>query len=165
MSSISLMACNNETTAEDFTTLDTSSMASDIENVSGTGEAVTMGGTTDATVTPTAPAGQDVKPGENPYAHLKGNNPEHGQPNHRCDINVGEPLNTPPRAAGAPQTGAPQTIQMPTQAAPAPQAPPANIQTPSMPAQKTAAGFSGKPNPAHGQPGHRCDIKEGDILP
>jgi len=29
----------------------------------------------------------------------------------------------------------------------------------------TAPGFSGKPNPAHGQPGHRCDIKVGDILP
>ncbi len=29
----------------------------------------------------------------------------------------------------------------------------------------TAPGFSGKPNPPHGQPGHRCDIKVGDILP
>lgn len=30
---------------------------------------------------------------------------------------------------------------------------------------QTAPGFSGKPNPPHGQPGHRCDIQVGDILP
>ncbi len=30
---------------------------------------------------------------------------------------------------------------------------------------QTAPGWSGKPNPAHGQPGHRCDIQVGAILP
>lgn len=32
-------------------------------------------------------------------------------------------------------------------------------------AEQTAPGFSGKPNPAHGMPGHRCDIEVGAILP
>lgn len=30
---------------------------------------------------------------------------------------------------------------------------------------QTAPGFSGKPNPPHGQPGHRCDIQVGQPLP
>lgn len=30
---------------------------------------------------------------------------------------------------------------------------------------QTAPGWSGKPNPPHGQPGHRCDIQVGAILP
>ena len=30
---------------------------------------------------------------------------------------------------------------------------------------QTAPGWSGKPNPAHGQEGHRCDIQVGAILP
>ena len=29
----------------------------------------------------------------------------------------------------------------------------------------TEEGFSGKPNPPHGQPGHRCDIAVGETLP
>jgi len=30
---------------------------------------------------------------------------------------------------------------------------------------QTAPGWSGKPNPPHGQEGHRCDIQVGAILP
>ncbi|MFA5556108.1 MAG: hypothetical protein AB7D46_04455 [Flavobacteriaceae bacterium] len=30
---------------------------------------------------------------------------------------------------------------------------------------QTAPGWSGKPNPPHGQPGHRCDVQVGAILP
>lgn len=37
-------------------------------------------------------------------------------------------------------------------------------QTPQTTGQ-TAPGFSGKPNPPHGQPGHRCDVQVGAILP
>src|SRR5690606_16321683 len=43
-----------------------------------------------------------------------------------------------------------------------------NVEQPQKPAQQTAVtapGFEGKPNPAHGQPGHRCDVKVGDPLP
>ena len=64
-------------------------------------------------------------------------NPEHGQPGHRCDIKVGEPLNGTPAAT--------------------------NNQSPLINTNSASSG-SGNLNPAHGQPGHRCDIKVGDPL-
>ena len=70
-------------------------------------------------------------------------NPEHGQPNHRCDIPVGAPLDSP-----APQPAA--TTSPAANAAPAVQAQPAS----------TESGA----NPPHGQPGHRCDIPVGAPL-
>lgn len=71
-------------------------------------------------------------------------NPPHGQPGHRCDIKVGEPL-----------TGtAPATITTQPQ-----QQPMGTVVNP--PTQGAAA--AGK-NPAHGQPGHRCDIAVGAPL-
>src|SRR5690606_19947784 len=57
-----------------------------------------------------------------------------------------------------------ETQQTPTNAGPFTQQPQQNTQK-TQTTGKTAPGFSGKPNPAHGQPGHRCDIKVGDILP
>jgi hypothetical protein len=75
-----------------------------------------------------------------------GMNPAHGQPNHRCDIAVGAPLNSKPVSANTlpavtkTQVPAATSIQQPT--------------------QKTAPGM----NPAHGQPGHRCDIAVGAPL-
>jgi hypothetical protein len=73
-------------------------------------------------------------------------NPPHGQPNHRCDIAVGAPLNSKPAPANVQQATAgtqpPVTItQQPTQ-------------------QKTLPGM----NPPHGEPGHRCDISVGAPL-
>ncbi len=73
-----------------------------------------------------------------------GMNPAHGQPGHRCDIAVGAPLNSP-----ASKPAAPTTTQTITPAA-----------TPTATAQPVAAGM----NPAHGQPGHRCDIAVGAPL-
>ena len=75
---------------------------------------------------------------------MTGLNPEHGQPGHSCEIPVGAPLN---RNAGSPSVTPVQgnnLIQNQANAAPA----------------KTGEGL----NPAHGQPGHRCDIKVGDPL-
>lgn len=69
-----------------------------------------------------------------------GMNPPHGQPGHRCDIEVGAPLNSKPVQPTAP--AAPVTI---------------NPQTATQP---TAPGM----NPPHGQPGHRCDIAVGAPL-
>lgn len=83
-----------------------------------------------------------------PATTQAGLNPAHGQPGHRCDIAVGAPLNSPPgqSATPAPQ----QTIIKPTPPPPA-----------VMPASTTTqAGM----NPAHGQPGHRCDIAVGAPL-
>lgn len=77
-----------------------------------------------------------------------GLNPAHGQPGHRCDIAVGAPLNSAPSKT---------TTSVNT----TPSATPVSIQ-PSVaaPAAKTAPGM----NPAHGQPGHRCDIAVGAPL-
>lgn len=77
-----------------------------------------------------------------------GLNPAHGQPGHRCDIAVGAPLNSAP---------AKTTTSVNT----TPTATPVSIQpTVAAPATKTAPGM----NPAHGQPGHRCDIAVGAPL-
>jgi len=70
-------------------------------------------------------------------------NPAHGQPGHRCDLAVGAPLTN-------------------TDGATVPAANPQNIQaTPALPSP-VPAGL--KINPAHGQPGHRCDIQVGAPL-
>jgi hypothetical protein len=78
-------------------------------------------------------------------------NPAHGVPGHRCELAVGAPLNAP---ASAPQNQ-PLVSQPPVQgsAAALPSSAPA---TPS----KSSAGL----NPAHGMPGHRCDIAVGASL-
>ena len=81
-------------------------------------------------------------------------NPPHGQPGHRCDIPVGAPLNSKPAAqpaAAQPQVTQQQIVIDPQQA--------------QQHTGTTEPGFSGKPNPPHGQPGHRCDIAVGEILP
>ncbi len=77
-------------------------------------------------------------------------NPAHGEPGHRCDIDVGAPLNsasTKPAPDAAPTNTAvkPATIGAPTISAP-------------------SAGTSGKLNPAHGEPGHKCEIAVGAPL-
>jgi hypothetical protein len=71
-------------------------------------------------------------------------NPAHGQPGHRCDISVGAPLNSPAKS-GAINT---QSQAITTKAAPATQPAPAGL----------------KINPAHGQPGHRCELAVGAPL-
>lgn len=76
-----------------------------------------------------------------------GLNPPHGQPGHRCDIQVGAPLNSAPAASTPVTPPQQQTIVMP----------PAT----TTPVTTTAAGK----NPPHGQPGHRCDIAVGAPLP
>ncbi len=72
-------------------------------------------------------------------------NPAHGQPGHRCDIEVGAPLNTPPQprlSTPPPAFSAPATTPVPVQGS-------------------TAAGT----NPPHGQPGHNCNVPVGAPLP
>jgi hypothetical protein len=69
-----------------------------------------------------------------------GTNPPHGQPNHRCDIAVGAPLNSPAKQQ-------PQVTVNPQ---------PAAMQA----ATPVAPGM----NPAHGQPGHDCSIPVGQPL-
>jgi hypothetical protein len=73
-----------------------------------------------------------------------GLNPPHGQPGHRCDIQVGAPLNSTPGAAAT------------SSATPLPPAP----VLPSGPPVSTAKGL----NPPHGQLGHDCSIPVGAPL-
>lgn len=75
-------------------------------------------------------------------------NPEHGKPFHDCNVAVGALL---------PQAAAPASANQPVQALPVQGLSP--IQ-PAMP--KTNPGV--KLNPAHGQPGHRCEIAVGAPL-
>lgn len=74
-----------------------------------------------------------------------GLNPAHGAPGHRCDISVGAPLNSAPSASVTQSQPQAQTITTTSNAA---------VKT------ATAPGM----NPAHGEPGHRCDISVGAPL-
>ena len=78
-----------------------------------------------------------------------GMNPPHGEPGHRCDINVGAPLDSKPAPANVQQQPAAVTAQP---------NPPTVSQVPNT--QKTAPGM----NPPHGEPGHRCEIAVGAPL-
>jgi hypothetical protein len=102
-----------------------------------------------------------------PQTVAKGMNPAHGQPGHRCEIPVGAPLNSSPAAgkASTPQmiSNDPNTKITPAQVNANGTLTPANSGAPAIlnPGTATAAGM----NPAHGQPGHRCDIAVGQPLP
>ena len=106
------------------------------------------------TVTVPAPAAQTTT------TTKSGLNPAHGQPGHRCELAVGAPLNSAPAAAtttpannvAVQSSGLPQKISVPpvTTAQPSP-----------IPPAATGAGL----NPAHGQPGHRCELAVGAPLP
>jgi hypothetical protein len=96
-----------------------------------------------ATVT-TAPAVQTAT------VNAKGErlNPAHGQPNHRCDIAVGAPLNSKPTQAVASTPNPKVTFTQPVATTPVP----------------LLNEKGQRLNPAHGQPNHRCDIAVGAPL-
>ena len=77
-----------------------------------------------------------------------GMNPPHGQPNHRCDIAVGAPLNSPPGQNPNANMVQPQAQAQPVQ--------------PQAQAQKAPTVTPAGMNPPHGEPGHRCDVAVGD---
>ena len=85
-----------------------------------------------------------------------GMNPPHGEPGHRCDIAVGAPLNSPAGNTSTPPTPA-QTVTTASKPLPA------TVAAPSTPALD-ANGKALAVNPAHGEPGHRCDIAVGAPL-
>jgi hypothetical protein len=72
-------------------------------------------------------------------------NPPHGQPGHRCDIEVGKPLDSKPVQATIPASTTPQNIT-------------------TLPQPSTTLPPGANANPPHGQPGHRCDIAVGAPL-
>lgn len=73
-------------------------------------------------------------------------NPAHGMPGHRCDIQVGAPLNSP----AAPNLPMPNLQPLPAQ--------------PVQTIQPTNGTVAPGTNPAHGQPGHDCSIPVGAPL-
>lgn len=88
-------------------------------------------------------------------------NPAHGQPGHRCDIPVGQPLNGQP---AQPQQASAQNINVnsgQTVTIDPNSVSPGKIVVDQNGKQvKTAPGM----NPPHGEPGHRCDIPVGQPL-
>lgn len=72
-------------------------------------------------------------------------NPAHGLPGHRCDLAVGAPLTTT-NVSSTPTT-----------------MPPTNVNSNQQP-QSSAPPAGLKVNPAHGMPGHRCDLQVGAPL-
>lgn len=95
-------------------------------------------------------------------------NPPHGEPGHRCEIPVGAPLDSQPanntttrQTPVNPSANAPTTANNPT----APTLENAQRLNSSQPRSTTSSQNSGKINPPHGQPGHRCDIPVGSPLP
>ncbi len=86
-----------------------------------------------------------------PVAVANGINPAHGQPNHRCDIAVGAPLNSPL----VPTKSNPVVQQQNNTISTSTAAPNPVVTTP------TPEGM----NPPHGQDNHRCDIAVGAPLP
>ncbi|CAA7385929.1 hypothetical protein [Chryseobacterium fistulae] len=94
-----------------------------------------------------------IKPGKlnldksgKPIKVAPGMNPPHGELGHRCDIPVGQPLNSKP-AQVAQSAQNPHALQ------------------PQVAEQSIAMGEKPKLNPAHGQPWHNCAIKVGEALP
>ncbi|MBH1958697.1 MAG: hypothetical protein I8H68_01165 [Flavobacteriia bacterium] len=87
-------------------------------------------------------------------------NPAHGEPYHRCDIQVGAPLDSPAPV----QAAAPQVVPQ--------QAPVSNnfntnpISPSAAPSVSSTSALGPKPalNPAHGEPHHRCDLQVGAPL-
>ncbi len=95
-------------------------------------------------------------------------NPAHGQPGHRCDINVGAPLNS--KAQTTPKQNPAAVVNPnPTEAASRWGGSPLNNSTAALQQNQVATNdvksvVAPGMNPAHGQPGHRCDIPTGTSL-
>lgn len=90
-----------------------------------------------------------------PVTTATGLNPAHGEPGHRCDIPVGTPLSQAPKTTSVTTT---PTVTAPTVTAPQ------ITTTPTVQNTTTTTATAPGMNPAHGQPGHRCDIPVGQPL-
>lgn len=135
----------------------------------GHGRPVDESGTT-VTTPPFTPANTTVQPQTMPVnlnsqttpstitpsgTTLAGLNPEHGKPGHRCDIAVGAPLNSAPAQQTTPSVTTPVNTPVTT---------PINISSDKLSQPAATTVVAPGMNPAHGQPGHRCDIAVGAPL-
>lgn len=143
-----LTSCGSSSGKDDKLVMDTT-----IQSPAGTTniQTVTSDTTKPISISPSTPVVTSPVPGGGAL------NPAHGQPGHRCDIAVGAPLNSTPSAT----TPAATPIQLNTNNTPSsPAISPVTVTKNSTPVPNTATGM----NPAHGQPGHRCDIAVGAPL-
>ena len=112
----------------------------------------------------TAPSVQEVQTTESNMMMQNSNtaalNPAHGQPGHRCEIPVGAPLNSTPKAANVSKPATPTPTNIPVNA-PQLGATNTNGSANATVNQVTAPGM----NPPHGQPGHTCSVAVGAPLP
>ncbi|RYY38770.1 MAG: hypothetical protein EOO08_13220 [Chitinophagaceae bacterium] len=134
---------------ESVTTTDTTTTAPAVTTTTPVSTADTAAAPASVTIAPGTTTTTTTPPPPPPAIKAKTSgssapNPAHGQPNHRCDIAVGAPLNSP-AGTGLAQPGAQPQVQ---QAQPA-----------AQPANGTV-----RLNPAHGEPGHDCAIPVGQPL-
>ena len=145
---MSLMACNNSKPEQDLTIAPLKSSTTDT-TINATSTTETLPQQMPAIPNNTTGTAQTNMPQSVTIGTTAaGMNPEHGKPGHKCEIAVGAPLNSAPVKTAI----APATITQPT-----------TISQPAItqPAKTiTAKGM----NPAHGEPGHRCDISVGAPL-
>ncbi|WP_052324059.1 hypothetical protein [Flavihumibacter sp. ZG627] len=124
-----------------------------------------------ATAAGITPASDAAVPALGPVATAK-RNPAHGQPGHRCDIGVGEPLPGTASTASAlpalPGVTAPNLRSFATPAAnlnSTQASSTVSLNAPAAAQQVPVGASSGSAlNPKHGEPGHRCDIAVGAPL-
>ena len=158
LSAFTFASCSEENaeTTETETTVETSTQEAEDEALllnSMPASPGVSGAQSASVVSPQAGAQSATKGSTQAAKTAAGLNPPHGEPGHRCDINVGEPLNSAPNT----QTAAPaQTNPANTSGSPF------ITQPQSSPAPQ---GGSGRINPAHGQPGHDCAVAVGAPLP
>ena len=99
-------------------------------------------------------------------ATAPGMNPPHGQPGHRCEIAVGAPLNSAPKAAPAPgKMTKPVTISSATTTPGTVTTNGATITTVNNNAPATPVVTAPGMNPPHGEEGHVCSVAVGAPLP
>ncbi len=131
---------------------------------SGPGAMATKPVSVPVTIPVTTPSTTPANPGPVPVSNVVATttsqklNPAHGQPGHRCEIAVGAPLTDGPAQNAKAAT--------PTSPAINPAAPTApTLQTKAAAPVLTTAAVAPGINPAHGQPGHRCDVAVGAPIP
>jgi hypothetical protein len=103
---------------------------------------------------------QPVSPAKTPA----GINPPHGQPGHRCDIAVGAPLNSKPAPPAQTTVQQTQPVAPATAAKPVTAAQQALAQSTQAPSGTLLPAAPKGKNPAHGQPGHKCELPVGADL-
>lgn len=164
LASMLFTSCKKEETTEEAVTeeatTDTTAVATDTLATANVASAPQTGADANSVMYNQPTAGSTAPPPP-PQTVAKGMNPAHGQPGHRCDIEVGMPLNSPPGKPKTPQTPS-QTVTQSTTVTPAM----LNSNTTSTPAVPTTPVVTAPGmNPPHGQEGHVCGVAVGAPLP